>query len=1082
MSTSARLSQEEQSSASTETPISQIVESPIGGQNSTLPPSVSTSLTSPSPIGGPTSSTATQTASTPAQDSAPSTTLIAPITHAANPAAPRGILVNPNDPSQDPVRAKYAGSPGYVVPAPSFSYNAFPRVSPAVGSNQQSSPAPAFRLTPPMPPAALQPPVPGQYLGNRPSFSYNVVPHANSSLPTGQQFQLNTAANQAHLQSGNIVPQNTAVRSQPPVPMLSVRPNTIFSGPIMPNPPAPVRLPVPMPKGDPSKPSNFSFSSNSPQAPVEASEKELPSNTGAVALESGSSGTSVTSQPSSSSGTSVPNPSLVSSTTTSHSTTMTSPMRPLVPSSASLIHTSTSPTPVIQNVHQFYPTYPSAPAVVPPSQPPWVHTPQVGSLQRPPILPYAIGPPALFPSLMHGVPQSATPLNNFWPPGVSTNVSSEEPKSTSAGSQQIADSLVTKSPPTDHDKETSDLRKEEGTVKTEDADAWTAHRTESGVVYYYNSVTKESTYEKPAGFKGEPEKVSTPSVPVSWEKLPGTDWTLVTTNDGKKYYYDAKNKVSCWQLPPEIAELKKNQENDSLKENVTQLQNSGLLPDKGSATVSASAPAALTGGRDSVSLRTSGTPVSSSALDLIKKKLQDAGTPGTTPPPAVGSGTSDLNGSKAVEAAAKGQQVSNNKDKPRGTDGDGLMSESSSDSDDEESGPTKEECIIQFKEMLKERGVAPFSKWEKELPKIVFDPRFKAIPSYSARRAIFEHYVRTRAEEERKEKRAAQKAAMEAFKQLLEEASEDIDHKTDYRTFKRKWGSDPRFEALDRKERELLFNEKVKAADENFKAIRMATITSFKSMLQESGDITLNSRWSKVKDNFRNDPRYKAVNHEEREILFNEHITELKSAEDEAERSAKSKMDEQEKLRERERETRKRKEREEQEMERVRLKIRKKEAIASYQALLVEAIKDPKASWTESKPKLEKDPQCRATNPDLGQGDAEKLFREHIKELCERCAREYRTLLSEIITPEAAAQPADDGKTVLTSWSEAKRILKPDPRYSKLPSKDRESIWRRYADDMIRKQKQKSDSKEKPDTNGRNRTSTDPSRRSNGWR
>nr|CAD1836216.1 unnamed protein product [Ananas comosus var. bracteatus] len=980
MSTSARLSQEVQSSASTETPISQIVESPIG-QNSTLPPSVSTSLTSP-PIGGPTSSTATQTASTPAQDSAPSTTLIAPITHAAN---------------------------------------------------QQLQGA--FRLTPPMPPAALQPPVPGQYLGNRPSFSYNVVPHANSSLPTGQQFQLNTVANQAHLQSGNIVPQNTAVRSQPPVPMQSVRPNTIFSGPIMPNPPAPVRLPVPMPKGDPSKPTNFSFSSNSPQAPVEASEKELPSNTGAVALESGTSGTSVTSQPSSSSGTSVPNPSLVSSTTTSHSTTTTSPMRPLVPSSASLIHTSTSPTPVIQNVHQFYPTYPSAPAVVPPSQSPWVHTPQVGSLQRPPILPYAIGPPAPFPSLMHGMPQSATPLNNFWPPGVSTNVSSEEPKSTSAGSQQIADSLVTKSPPTDHDKETSDLRKEEGTVKTEDADAWTAHRTESGVVYYYNSVTKESTYEKPAGFKGEPEKVSTPSVPVSWEKLPGTDWTLVTTNDGKKYYYDAKNKVSCWQLPPEIAELKKNQENDTLKENVTQLQNSGLLPDKGSATVSASAPAALTGGRDSVSLRTSGTPVSSSALDLIKKKLQDAGTPGTTPPPAVGSGTSDLNGSKAVEAAAKGQQVSNNKDKPRGTDGDGLMSESSSDSDDEESGPTKEECIIQFKEMLKERGVAPFSKWEKELPKIVFDPRFKAIPSYSARRAIFEHYVRTRAEEERKEKRATQKAAIEAFKQLLEEASEDIDHKTDYWTFKRKWGSDPRFEALDRKERELLFNEKVKAAEENFKAIRMATITSFKSMLQESGDITLNSRWSKVKDNFRNDPRYKAVNHEEREILFNEYITELKSAEDEAERSAKSKMDEQEKLRERERETRKRKEREEQEMERVRLKIRKKEAIASYQALLVEAIKDPKVSWTESKPKLEKDPQGRATNPDLGQGDAEKLFREHIKELCERCAREYRTLLSEIITPEAAAQPADDGKTVLTSWSEAKRILKPDPSTPSCPAR-----------------------------------------------
>lgn len=49
----------------------------------------------------------------------------------------------------------------------------------------------------------------------------------------------------------------------------------------------------------------------------------------------------------------------------------------------------------------------------------------------------------------------------------------------------------------------------------------------------------------------------------------------------------------------------------------------------------------------------------------------------------------------------------------------------------------------------------------------------------------------------------------------------------------------------------------------------------------------------------------------------------------------------QEKLRERERELRKRKEREEQETERERLKVRRKEAVATFQALLVETIKDP---------------------------------------------------------------------------------------------------------------------------------------------
>lgn len=32
-------------------------------------------------------------------------------------------------------------------------------------------------------------------------------------------------------------------------------------------------------------------------------------------------------------------------------------------------------------------------------------------------------------------------------------------------------------------------------------DAWTAHKSETGVVYYYNSVTGQSTYEKPPGFE-----------------------------------------------------------------------------------------------------------------------------------------------------------------------------------------------------------------------------------------------------------------------------------------------------------------------------------------------------------------------------------------------------------------------------------------------------------------------------------------------------------------------------------------------------------------------------------------------------
>nr|CAB3494375.1 unnamed protein product [Digitaria exilis] len=430
----------------------------------------------------------------------------------------------------------------------------------------------------------------------------------------------------------------------------------------------------------------------------------------------------------------------------------------------------------------------------------------------------------------------------------------------------LRDLLGFSSLPSRHGGQVNEQLEEKRNTRVQDSDAWSAHKTETGVVYYYNALTGESTYQRPPGYKGEAEKVAAQPVPVSWDKLAGTDWSIVTTSDGKKYYYDNKQKVSSWQLPPELAEILKNVESGSLKEGLTSLQDGATIENKGVISTDASTPAIQTGGRDSLPLRQTVAPASPSALDLIKKKLQDAGSSSAPSPLATSSSAaSELNGSKPADAALKGQQVSNNGEKSKDNNGDANMSDSSSDSDDEEHGPSKEDCIRQFKEMLKERGVAPFSKWEKELPKIVFDPRFKAIPSHSTRRAIFDHYVRTRADEERKEKRAAQKAAVEAYKELLEESSEDINEKTDYQEFKRKWGADPRFEALDRKEREALFSEKVKAIQDKVQSMRKAVIADFKSMLREI--------------HFVSDPQGRALNPDlgqgDAEKLFRDHVKDL---------------------------------------------------------------------------------------------------------------------------------------------------------------------------------------------------------------
>lgn len=159
----------------------------------------------------------------------------------------------------------------------------------------------------------------------------------------------------------------------------------------------------------------------------------------------------------------------------------------------------------------------------------------------------------------------------------------------------------------------------------------------------------------------------------------------------------AELQVSSWQLPPEVCEILKNAESGSLKEGSTSLPDAATVENKGVISIDMSTPAIQTGGRDSLPLRQTVAPASPSALDLIKKKLQDAGASSAPSALATSSAASELNGSKPADAALKGQLVANNGEKSKDNNGDVNMSDSSSDSDDEEHGPSKEDCIRQFK-------------------------------------------------------------------------------------------------------------------------------------------------------------------------------------------------------------------------------------------------------------------------------------------------------------------------------------------------------------------------------------------------
>ncbi|XP_015202024.1 transcription elongation regulator 1-like protein isoform X2 [Lepisosteus oculatus] len=127
--------------------------------------------------------------------------------------------------------------------------------------------------------------------------------------------------------------------------------------------------------------------------------------------------------------------------------------------------------------------------------------------------------------------------------------------------------------------------------------------------------------------------------------------------------------------------------------------------------------------------------------------------------------------------------------------------------------------ITHFRDMLLERGVSAFSTWEKELHKIVFDPRYLLLGS-EERKQVFEQFVKTRIKEEYKEKKSKLQQAKEEFRKLLEESK--ITSRSTFKDFSEKYGRDHRFKQVQKKkDQEHFFNQFVNALKKRDKENRL---------------------------------------------------------------------------------------------------------------------------------------------------------------------------------------------------------------------------------------------------------------------
>ncbi|KAM6116553.1 transcription elongation regulator 1 isoform 4-T4 [Pterocles gutturalis] len=546
---------------------------------------------------------------------------------------------------------------------------------------------------------------------------------------------------------------------------------------------------------------------------------------------------------------------------------------------------------------------------------------------------------------------------------------------------------------------------------------WTEYKTADGKTYYYNNRTLESTWEKPQELKEkekmeeklkepikepteeplpmeteeeepkeepikelikeepkeeemtEEEKAAQKAKPVATTPIPGTPWCVVWTGDERVFFYNPTTRLSMWDRPDDLigrADVDKIIQEPPHKKGME--EGKKLIREEHESTEDANEDEPI----------------------KIKKRKKDD--------------NKDIDSEKeaAMEAEIKAAR--------------------------ERAIVPLEARMKQFKDMLLERGVSAFSTWEKELHKIVFDPRYLLL-NPKERKQVFDQYVKTRAEEERKEKKNKIMQAKEDFKKMMEEAK--INPRTTFSEFAAKHAKDSRFKAIEKmKDREALFNEFITAARKKEKEDSKTRGEKIKMDFFEllaNHHLDSQSRWSKVKDKVETDPRYKAVDSSsQREDLFKQYIEKIaKNLDSEKEKELERQARIEASLREREREVQKARSEQTKEIDREREQHKREEAIQNFKALLSDMVRSSDVSWSDTRRTLRKDHRWESGSL-LEREEKEKLFNEHIEALTKKKREHFRQLLDET-----------SAITLTSTWKEVKKIIKEDPRCIKFSSSDR---------------------------------------------
>ncbi|XP_029325422.1 pre-mRNA-processing factor 40 homolog A isoform X8 [Mus caroli] len=427
---------------------------------------------------------------------------------------------------------------------------------------------------------------------------------------------------------------------------------------------------------------------------------------------------------------------------------------------------------------------------------------------------------------------------------------------------------------------------------------WTEHKSPDGRTYYYNTETKQSTWEKPDDLKTPAEQL-----------LSKCPWKEYKSDSGKPYYYNSQTKESRWAKPKELEDLEAmiKAEESSKQEECTTASTAPVptteipttMSTMAAAEAAAAVVAAAAAAAAAANANTSTTPTNT------------VGSVPVAPEPEVTSivATAVDNENTVTVSTEEQAQLANttaiqdlSADLSSNTGEEPAKQETVSDftpkKEEEESQPakktytwnTKEEAKQAFKELLKEKRVPSNASWEQAMKMIINDPRYSALAKLSEKKQAFNAYKVQTEKEEKEEARSKYKEAKESFQRFLEN-HEKMTSTTRYKKAEQMFGEMEVWNAISERDRLEIYEDVLfflsKKEKEQAKQLRKRNWEALKNILDNMANVTYSTTWSEAQqylmDNptFAEDEELQNMDKEDALICFEEHIRALEKEEEE---------------------------------------------------------------------------------------------------------------------------------------------------------------------------------------------------------